>query len=139
MRLLNRALIFILVLIFFTAVNLCEVPTNGTTFMQVKTSTSVFSSQETESVFTYSSEVMEVLAKSNFSRFSIKTSECDAVLSQFLAKLVCMEEVNGDTVSYYYSPILETYVIVGGEKVNLQVATDGEIATIGYPMIDIGF
>lgn len=139
MKLFNRALIFILVLIFITAVNLCEIPTDGTSFMQVKTQTSVFSTQETESVFTYDSEVMDVLATTNFSRFSIKTTDCETVLAEFLARAVYEEQVNGDTVAYYYSPILETYVVINGEKVNLQVSINGETATVGYPMIDIGF
>lgn len=139
MKLFNRALIFIFVLIFFTAANICEVPTDGTSFMQVETQTSVFSAQETESVFTFDSEVMDVLAAANFSRFSIKTTECDAVLNKLFATVVCKEEVNGDTISYYYSPILETYVVINGEKANLQVAISGGTATIGYPMIDIGF
>ncbi len=121
------------------AISLGEIPTDGTSFMQVETKTSFFASQETECVFTYDKEVMEVLACQPYSRFSVKTSECESLLTRFIATLVCEEEVNGDIVLYYYSPVLENYVLIAGERVNLQVSKDGEVATIGYPMIDIGF
>lgn len=139
MKIFNRLLIFILVLIFYISANLVQVPTTGTSFMQVKTKTSFFVFQETECVFTYDKDVIKVLSEAGYSRFSIKTESGEVVLNQLFARLVYKEEVNGDTVLYYYSPILERYIYLNEKKVNLQVVTSDEITTIGYPMIDIGF
>ncbi|MFI3168311.1 MAG: hypothetical protein R3Y32_09395 [Bacillota bacterium] len=139
MRLFNRLILFLLVFIFYLGLNTFQLPIENTIFMQVETKVDALYIQETESVFTYDKEVMKVLANCKYSRFSIKTSNGEDVLSDLYASFVLSEEINGDTVEYYYSPILETYVYVSGEKVNLQVGESDGITTIGYPMIDVGF
>lgn len=139
MRLIKRVLIFILALIFYIGGSGYELPTAGASFMQVETSVSVVASQEAASVYSYDKEVMAVLAKSEYTRFSIKTTNGETLLDSLRATLKTEEQVNGDTIEYYYSPLLEKYVMIGGERVNLQVAASDGIWTIGYPMIDIGF
>lgn len=50
-------------------------------------------------------------------------------------KLLHTETVGKTEIKYAYDQTLLRYVMVDGKKVNLQVATNGNLITIGYPLI----
>jgi hypothetical protein len=49
--------------------------------------------------------------------------------------IVFTEDVDGIHIVYAYSSNLTGYVMVNGQKVNIQIAKNGNILTIGYPLI----
>lgn len=138
MRLLFRLSIFALVFIFYLGTAL-PVPTMGVEFMQVETKADAVKNQQTDSLFSYDKNAINALTECKYDRFSIKTTAGEEVIQSLRGKLRLQEEVENITVEYYFSPLLEEYVVVNGEKINLQVSEKNGVWTIGYPMIDIGF
>lgn len=58
--------------------------------------------------------------------------DCLKVLN---GELVKSESVGGIDIVYGYSDDLNDYVVVGGSKINLQIACNNGVTTIGYPLI----
>lgn len=85
-------------------------------------------------------------AKSEFSKSNC-VGECiildnldnvDLVLKKLRAKYILSEEFQDNLIEYYFSPRLRDYIIVGGNRVNLQISYGSKIK-IGYPIIREGF
>ncbi len=139
MKLFKRLLPLFLVGIFFVSLNVWHLPTENVSVLQVTTKQKVFAVQETDTIYTTDPEVIAQLSNVAFKRFSLKTTSPETVLSSLFAVHVSTETTENAQVEYYFSPLLQEYVVVNGNKVNLQVAVSGEETAIGYPLLDIGF
>lgn len=63
----------------------------------------------------------------------------DYFIEKFNAKLVKTEKAGNVVSYYYYSSKIDFYQLIGGVKVNLHVAKDGEKTYLGSPLIYSGF
>ena len=108
-------------------------------FLQGEIDSKITKSQEGYIVYSEDTEVMNLILSKNPSRFTLKTYEEEELISSLRAKEVFHENIAGKTITYYFSPVLESYVLVKGEKVNLQKSKNGNEFTFGYPLIDTSF
>ncbi len=54
---------------------------------------------------------------------------------KYHAELLFTETVNGAVGYYLYAPRFGEGVVLGGKKVNLQIAVDGDCTVVGTPLI----
>ena len=63
----------------------------------------------------------------------------DELVSRFRARVQSKESVCGVLSYYCYSPVLSSFVVVGGEKINLHIAVRENEVKVGTPLIFGGF
>ena len=57
------------------------------------------------------------------------------LLNDYDAKMIMIERLDGVECYYAYSSKIRYREIIGGKRVNLQIAVRGEIVTVGSPII----
>ena len=65
----------------------------------------------------------------------ISANNLAGILKKINAKLVLKEQYETVEVSYYYTSVWKNFRVLGGKKVNLQIAINQNVVTMGYPMI----
>jgi len=80
-------------------------------------------------------KVRPLLTRIDGESITVTNIDKAAVLKKLKYRTVSQSDVCSVAVIYAYSPRGETFIRNGRQKINLQIATNGQTTTVGWPVI----